>query len=411
MGETIGVNVLKRAQNMEISSQFDGYSAVRIFVGTDDDGNAVIYEAGNTNGRTLEIKNPFGTQAMANNILADIQGYQYQPLSADNALLNPAAEMGDGVTVNGVYSGLFVRATQFGRLMASDIAAPTDEEIEHEFAVENASDRQYTRFVQQTKAMLKITNMAIEAEVSQRESDVEAINATLLIQASQIQAKVSKQSPEGQSSFGWNLTDNSWTVFSGSPSNAILKATSSGLEVKGVIKADSGYIGGANGFVITANKIYKNISQFGGTQSSGVYIGTDGIQLGRNFKVDSAGNLEANSGTFNGTIYAGNIVSTGTHGYGGYFSGEGLYGGSVGTGQLSSYANGGIGSGYSAQGTWNNARNANVGVDLVNASTLICSSLRASSISTGSMYLGGYPCGWVGFTDGDGNSHFVVGYN
>ena len=65
MGETIGVNVLKRAQNMEISSQFDGYSAVRIFVGTDDDGSAVIYEAGNTNGRTLEIKNPFGTQEMA----------------------------------------------------------------------------------------------------------------------------------------------------------------------------------------------------------------------------------------------------------------------------------------------------------------------------------------------------------
>ena len=343
MGETIGVNVLKRASNMEISSQFDGYSAVRIFVGTDDDGNAVIYEAGNTNGRTLEIKNPFGTQEMANNILAEIQGYQYQPLSADNALLNPAAEMGDGVTVNGVYSGLFVRATQFGRLMASDIAAPTDEEIEHEFAVENASDRQYTRFVQQTKAMLKITNMAIEAEVSQRESDVEAINATLLIQASQIQAKVSKQSPEGQSSFGWNLTDNSWTVFSGSPSNAILKATSSGLEVKGIIKADSGYIGGANGFVITANKIYKNISSFGGTQSSGVYIGTDGIQLGRNFKVDSTGNLTAASGRFTGNVYARNIEYGGNAGY---FSGSGLAGSSVGTGQLSDYANGGIGWGY-----------------------------------------------------------------
>ena len=407
MGETIGVNVLKRASNMEISSQFDGYSAVRIFVGTDDDGNAVIYEAGNTNGRTLEIKNPFGTQEMANNILAEIQGYQYQPLSADNALLNPAAEMGDGVTVNGVYSGLFVRATQFGRLMASDIAAPTDEEIEHEFAVENASDRQYTRFVQQTKAMLKITNMAIEAEVSQRESDVEAINATLLIQASQIQAKVSKQSPEGQSSFGWNLTDNSWTVFSGSPSNTILKATSSGLEVKGVIKADSGYIGGANGFVITEDKIYKNISRFGGSQSSGVYIGTDGIQLGRNFQVDSTGNLTAASGRFTGNVYAGSIEYGGNAGY---FSGSGLVGSSVGTGQLSNYANGGIGNGYSAQTTWNNARNRNIGVDLVNATTLLCSNLTVtSSASIASMYYQGYGVGWLGFTDGDGNSHFVLG--
>jgi hypothetical protein len=410
MGETIGVNVLKRAQNMEISSQFDGYSAVRIFVGTDDDWNAVIYEAGNTNGRTLEIKNPFGTQAMANNILADIQGYQYQPLSADNALLNPAAEMGDGVTVNGVYSGLFVRATKFGRLMASDIAAPTDEEIEHEFAVESASDRQYTRFVQQTKSMLRITNMAIEAEVSARTSADNAINATLAIHATDIQARVTKQSPAGQTSFGWNLTDSEWSVFSGSPSNKILTASASGLKVKGRIEADEGYIGGENGFVITANKIYKNISRFGGSQSSGVYIGTDGIQLGRNFMVDSAGNLEANSGTFNGTIYAGNIVSTGTHGYGGYFSGEGLYGGSVGTGQLSSYANGGIGSGYSAQTTWNNARNQNVGVDLVNATTLLCYNLTvSSSASIASMYYQGYGVGWLGFTDGDGNSHFVLG--
>lgn len=327
---------------MEISNQFDGYSAVRIFVGTDDDGNSIIYESGNTNGRTLEIKNPFGTQEMADNILAGIQGYQYQPLSADNALLNPAAEMGDGVTVNGVYSGIFTRDTQFGRLMASDISAPTDEEIEHEFAVESPSDRQYTRFVQQTKSMLKVTNMAIEAEVEQRESDVEAINATLLIQADQIAAKVSKQSPEGQTSFGWNLTDTQWTVFSGDESNTILKATSSGLEVKGTIKADSGYIGGENGFVITANKIYKNISQFGGTQSTGVYIGTDGIQLGRNFKVDSAGNLTANSGYFTGTVYAGNIQYGGNAGY---FSGNGLYSGSVGTGQLSSYCAGGVGGG------------------------------------------------------------------
>jgi hypothetical protein len=279
---------------------------------------------------------------MAENILAEIRGYQYQPLSADNALLNPAAEMGDGVTVNGVYSGMFVRATRFGRLMASDISAPTDEEIEHEFAVENASDRQYTRFVQQTKSMLKITNMAIEAEVSARESADDAINATLAIHATDIQARVTKQSPAGQTSFGWNLTDTEWSVFSGSPNNKILTASASGLKVKGRIEADEGYIGGENGFIITANKIYKNISQFGGTQSTGVYIGTDGIQLGRNFKVDSAGNLTASSGYFTGTVYAGNIQYGGGAGY---FNGGGLTGGTVGTGQLNSYCAGGVGGG------------------------------------------------------------------
>lgn len=350
MSETIGVNVLQRASNMEISPQFDGYSAVRIFIGTDDDGNAVIYEAGNTDGRTLEIHNPFGTQEMANKILADIQGYQYQPLSADNALLDPAAEMGDGVTVNGVYSGIFVRATQFGRLMASDVSAPTDEEIEHEFAIESASDRQYTRFVQQTKAMLKITNMAIEAEVEARETADSAINATLAIHASDIQARVTKQSPSGQSSFGWNLTDSEWTVFSGSTSNTILRASASGLEVKGKVTATSGEIGG---FTIGATSIYSNgMSSMSSGQSTGVHLGTDGIKLGQNFSVDTAGNVSANNITLTGTLNIGGYnISAGTLRQGaqdGYnWSSGGGYGGAS---SRAAYALTGGGYGYNYNG-------------------------------------------------------------
>ena len=298
MSETIGVNILQRASNMEISPQFDGYSAVRIFIGTDDDGN--------------------------------VQGYQYQPLSADNALLDPAAEMGDGVTVNGVYSGIFVRATQFGRLMASDVSAPTDEEIEHEFAIESASDRQYTRFVQQTKAMLKITNMAIEAEVEARETADSAINATLAIHASDIQARVTKQSPSGQSSFGWNLTDSEWTVFSGNTSNTILRASSSGLEVKGKVTATSGEIGG---FTIGATSIYSNgMSSMQSGQTTGVHLGTDGIKLGQNFSVDTAGNVSAVNMTLSGTLNVGGVgISAYTLGRGaadGYsWSSGGGYGG------------------------------------------------------------------------------------
>ena len=308
MSETTGVNVLKRAESMEVSPQFDGYSGVRIFVGTDDNGNAVIYQAGNDGGQVLEIRNPFGTQAMANNILASIQGYQYQPMSALNAQLDPAAEMGDGVTVNGVYSGIYVRATQFGRLMGADVEAPTDEEIEHEFAVETPSDRQYTRFVQQTKALLKITNLAIEAEVSARQTADTEIRATLSIQASQIQAKVNKTSPSGQTSFGWNLTDSEWTVFSGSTSNKILRAYSGGLEVKGKISATGGDIGG---FTIGSTSLYTNgMSSMSSTQTTGVHVGSDGIKLGKNFKVDTSGNVQANNVKLTGTLTVGDSMIT-----------------------------------------------------------------------------------------------------
>ena len=395
MSETIGVNVLQRASNMEISPQFDGYSAVRIFTGTDDDGHAVIYESGDTDGRVLEIKNPFGSQEMADNILADIRGYQYQPLSADNALLDPAAEMGDGVTVNGVYSGIFVRATQFGRLMASDVSAPTDEEIEHEFAIESASDRQYTRFVQQTKAMLKITNMEIEAEVEARESADDAINATLAIHATDIQAKVSKQSPSGQSTFGWNLTDSEWTVFSGSTSNTILRASSSGLEVKGTVTATSGEIGG---FTIGATSIYSNgMSSMSSTQSTGVHLGTDGIKLGQNFSVDTAGNVSANNISLTGTLTIGgtqigaNTLRQGAMDGYNWGSGGGGYGGYD---SKASYSLGGGGAGFSAKTTWDNAQNINVGVNFIRASSGSFNSLGVlGSLSCRSFSINGWGFG------------------
>lgn len=352
MSETTGVNILKRAASMEVSPQFDGYSGVRIFVGTNDDGEAIIYEAGTDGGQVLEIKNPFGTQEMANDILARIEGYQYQPMSALSAQLNPAAEMGDGVTVNGVYSGLYVRATQFGRLMASDIEAPTDEEIEHEFAVESPSDRQYSRFVAQTKAVLKLTNLAIEAEVEARTAADTEIRATLAIQASQIQAKVSKTSPSGQTSFGWNLTDSEWTVFSGSPSNKILRAYSGGLEVKGVITATGGNIGG---FTIGSTSLYTNgMSSMSSSQTYGVHVGADGIKLGRNFSVGTDGYVTATGIKLKGSIdfYDSNgsyISSLNARTFyegarNGYDWENGYYGG---TGQTyADYALGGAGGGY-----------------------------------------------------------------
>lgn len=396
MSETIGVNVLKRASNMEISDQFDGYSGVRIFVGTNDDGDTVVYESGSMDGRILEIKNPFGTQAMADSILADIQGYQYQPLTADNALLNPAAEMGDGVTVNGVYSGIFVRATQFGRLMASNIAAPTDEEIEHEFAVESPSERQYTRFVAQTRAMLKITNLAIEAEVSARTAADTAINATLSIQATQIAAKVSKQSPSGQTSFGWNLTDTSWTVFSGNTGNVILKATSSGLEVKGKITATSGTIGG---FTIGSTSIYSNgMSSMSSTQTTGVHVGTDGIKLGQNFSVYPNGNT-----TIKGTLTVGGSTITADKlrngANAGYDWSNGQY---EGYGSRASYALNGASGGFTAKSVFSGASNC----DYITANHNI--GCYGTINAYGNFYFQNHRVYMDSIVDGDGNNQYVL---
>lgn len=372
--ETVGINVLKRAQSVEISKQLLGYTGVRVFVGTDEEGNSLVYEAGDDSGNVLEIRNQlFASQEMAENVLEDIQGYRYQPLQAEKALLDPAAEMGDGVTVNGVYSGIFVRATQFGRLMASDIEAPTEEEIDHEFAVESPTDRQYTRFIMQTKAMLKITNDAITAEVAARTEADEEINATLSVQATEIAAKVSQTGGSNTTdSFSWSLTATGHAWYANGSSTPVFRIDKDGAYVNGEIRATKGAIGG---FTIGSKAIYNNISSFGGTQTTGVYLGTDGIQLGQKFKVDTSGNVTASGitatslklkgtltflnsdGTSAGTMTAANLRQGALDGYN-WGSGGGTYGGYS---SKAAYSLGGAGNGFSAQKSWNNARDASVG--------------------------------------------------
>ena len=103
------------------------------------------FEAGDGAGRTLKAYCPFATQQMAGKILESIFGRRYQPYEADRAVIDPAAELGDGVIANGVYSVLARQDTTFDALMVSDIAAPADEEIDHELPYETQVQRALKR--------------------------------------------------------------------------------------------------------------------------------------------------------------------------------------------------------------------------------------------------------------------------
>lgn len=259
----------KNVRSIESSPEFDSYAGVIINI----DENTFVSAGditGNT-GRVVTVDNPWGTEEMAQNMLTSLKGYQYQPYKAENAIIDPSVELGDGVTINGLYSGVYTQNIKFSRLMMMDISAPQDETIDHEYPYQSSTDKKIQRQWLQTKA----------------EFDV---------QATQISAKVSKTGGDS-SSFGWTLTDTDWTLTANN--NVVLKATASGLEIYGKVTADSGRIGG---FDIGANEIYNNLSSFGGTQNNGVYLGTSGIQLGQGFRVDSGGNMVCSNATINGSI-------------------------------------------------------------------------------------------------------------
>jgi hypothetical protein len=241
-------------------------------------------------------------------------------MTAENALVDTSVEIGDGISANGVYSGVYSLETKFNSNLPTTVSAPADEELYEEHTYVPKSEREVTRKFLEFQSQFRIQNGKISAEVEERKSDTKSIRATLEVQADKITAKVNKN--DGSSStFGWALETASWRIFSGS--NTVLKADKNGLEVKGVIRATSGEIGG---FKITSNSLTYNNQTWGGTNSTGIYIGPNGIQLGKYFKVDASGNLTARSGTFTGSVNAGNIRYGGDYGT---FSGGGISSGTI----------------------------------------------------------------------------------
>ena len=308
-----------RASNVDVSPQFQTYSKVVIHV---DDDNAI--EVGNNTGRTLEIDNPFGTRQMAQDILNRLSGYQYQPYTADGALLNPASEIGDTISASTAYGMIFTRSKQFGRLMKTDISAPCDEEINHEYEFESPQERKFTRVTGEMRASIILAQNAITSEVARanqvegqlssritqtaeaitsevtRATNAEGVLSSRITQtATDISAMVTKEGGN-RASFGWSLNATEFGLYSGN--QKVFWVNSAGANVKGTITATSGSIGG---FTINASDIRYNNMPWGGTQTTGIYIGTSGIQLGQNFKVSNTGSVTATNMTLTGTLSVG----------------------------------------------------------------------------------------------------------
>lgn len=326
-----------KLRSFDVSPEFDSFTKVVIKVSDD-----LWYEAGTGTGRTLTLENPWGTQAIADDMLASLRGFQYQPYSANDAAVDPAAELGDGITVQGIYSGIYSRRTKFGRLHLSNVSAPKEEEIDHEFPYVPKQQRKVERKMGQMSATLLVHAQQILAEVEQRTSDVNSLRASLDIHAEKIAAKVEKSGGD-HGSFGWELEFDNWAVYANG--QKVFRVARNGAVVDGEILARSGRIGG---FDILSDRLSYNNMDWGGTNTTGIYIGPRGIQCGKNCKIDSNGNIFATSGTFSGNVYAGNIQYGGSYGT---FNGSGLtsgsvYGGSggkIGSGSISTFnTSGGI---------------------------------------------------------------------
>lgn len=127
---------------------------------------------------------------------------------------------------------------------------------------------------------------------------------------------VSQDGKSSTEAFGWSLKKEGWNVYKkvNEKETNILEVSESGLTVTGAIEAESGHIGSftigeelndhsgiySDGY---KDKNNNNIASFKNNNkdwefdntAKGVYVGTDGIRLGKNFSVDNEGNVIASS--------------------------------------------------------------------------------------------------------------------
>lgn len=337
MSESVFIG--RSASGYTTTPELPKYTKVRINV--DDDS---FYEAG-TGDNVLELDCPWGSQQMANDILGSIGEFVYRPYDTEWAKLDPAAELGDGVTINGVFSGIYVNETNFSTLMAARISAPQENAVDHEYPYKSPTDRKTTRQFAETRASLRVNAASIQAEVTARETSEAEMRAALELHAQEIAARVT-QTGGDSASFGWSLTADGFVLESSG--KEVFRATKDGVDITGKITATSGFIGSKDsGFTITQNAIYNKLSELYGTVN-GVYIGTDGIALGGGkFRVNSNGQLYATDGTFTGNVFA-NRIQTGTQNgeYAGYISGGQIGGGTITSANTNSWINTGLANAY-----------------------------------------------------------------
>lgn len=231
-----------------------------------NDGEQTVTAELTRSGRAFEVDcplvKPSQRQTVANALLAKVYGFSYQPYEADGALLNPAAELGDAITAFGVYGGLYKQNLTFGRLMVSSIGAPAEEEIDSEFQFKSSQERRYAR---------KFADIAAEFK----------------IQADEISAKVS-QVGGNNSSFGWQLQSDHFSVFRGS--QEVMRIDASGAKFAGTVRA---------------NSIATGTITVGGTTFNAGYV--QGSQIGRGTITGGSG---GNIGS--GTVSYGNVGFQGT---------------------------------------------------------------------------------------------------
>lgn len=139
----------------------------------------VVGVSGSDTGRTLTALQPDGTNAMAAAILAKVSGYKHVGYEGSKALLDPAVELGDAVTVDGLYVPLIALDMTFDPLLTPDISAPDADELDDEYPYKSPTQRQIERNTAKTRSLITKTSEEINLKVEGLDGRVSDVTQTV----------------------------------------------------------------------------------------------------------------------------------------------------------------------------------------------------------------------------------------
>lgn len=155
-----------------------------------DENGDVVGVSGSDTGRTLTALQPDGTNAMAAAILAKVSGYKHIGYEGRKALLDPAVELGDAVTVDGHYVPIVALDMTFDPLLAPDISAPDADEIDDEYPYKSPTQRQIERNMAKTRSLITKTSDAINLRIDGVTGNVSSLQVSLGNVQSEVSGKI-----------------------------------------------------------------------------------------------------------------------------------------------------------------------------------------------------------------------------
>jgi hypothetical protein len=138
------------ALGQKIKSFYSGDALTVSSVTLNDDADNA-FTAGDSTGYALNVDCLYATQAIAdalcNTTNGTLYGVAYKPFEAMQTYLDPLAELGDDVSVNGISSVIFTADISITSAYTADISCPYEQEVDHEFPYLTAIERQAKRTV------------------------------------------------------------------------------------------------------------------------------------------------------------------------------------------------------------------------------------------------------------------------